>query len=807
MDTSVLKHYRLSLEEYQTICRLLDHTPSRLELVLFSALWSEHCSYKSSILHLKKLHFDSPAVVKGFGENAGVVDLGEGEKVAFKVESHNHPSMITPYYGASTGVGGILRDIFVMNARPVVLANYLCFGNNRGHSLTGLVDGVVRGISDYGNCIGIPNVTGQTEFHSDYDKNVVVNALALGYFGPEDLVMTSQASGAGNLFVYVGSRTGRDGIHGASMASESFNKDTENKKDCVQIGDPFYGKLLMEACLEVMKKNLVVAAQDMGAAGLISSSFEMVSKAKMGMNLYLDRVPLRDNTMKAEDILLSETQERVLLLVQPDNWKKVKSIFEKWSLPVCVIGEVTQDTQVKLFWKKKCLVEINPLLLTEKAPRYSRSYELWKPEYYTKDRNQTQSILLNSTKGVSSLNKSFLSKTESCLLSVLQDSRACSRRFIFQQYDQTVGAKTIKDCSFSFGVIRLPHSGRALGVCLGGRPYMMRMDCREGGKDSVIEPALQLAARGFLPLALTDGLNFGSPENKEVMTQFVACIEGIASASRSLNIPVVSGNVSLYNESEQNSISPTPVIAVTGIKDSLDIPPDSIGPVNEECDVYLLSGHQLFSKGYFGEYQKEPPLFHGSLNVEVCRQMIQILKKCSLLFPPSAVYVVGKFGLAYALARLVLHSQTGIKINTSYPYFQERLYEVVLVLNEEKATDWKKQLSEMQNTPDSTITDTTAKTNNVQERCVTTAKTSNVRERYVTTAKTNNVQERCVTTAKTNNIQERCVTTEKKLTNFKLEKIGKLIQEPYLYFNDDVSLSVDRLNEAYEMGWNQNFKN
>ena len=634
-----------------------------------------------------------------------------------------------------------MRDIFVMNARPVALANYLCFGDQRNRFLKDLVDGVVRGIGDYGNCIGIPNITGQTEFHSDYNRNVVVNALALGYFGPEDSVMTSQASGVGNLLVYVGSQTGRDGIHGASMASEAFHKDKEDKKDTVQIGDPFYGKLLMEACLEAMKKNLVVAAQDMGAAGLTSSSFEMISKAKMGMNLYLDRVPLRDITMGAEEILLSETQERVLLLVKPDNWEKLKSVFEKWSLPVCRIGELTQGPYAQLFWKDKCLVKIDPLLLTEKAPRYSRTYEIRTSKYLTEDIHETQCRLSDSLENGFLLKKPSHSKAEMYLLFILQDLTACSRRWIYQQYDQNVGTKTVRDCSFPIGVIRLPHSGRALSVCLGGRPYIMRMDCKEGGKDSVIEPALQLAVRGFSPLALTDGLNFGSPENKKIMSQFVACIEGISSASRALNVPVVSGNVSLYNESEQTSISPSPVVAVVGIKDSLEVPPVSTHPVKEEAGVYLFTAHQLFCKGYLGELQKESPRFHGSLDVKICQQLVKFLRKCSLLCPPSAVYLVGKFGLAYALARLVLHSNKGMKIKTSYSYFQERLYEIILILNKQEAKIWNTQLSKINST----------------------------------------------------------------LVNCQMEKIGTVISKPYLYLNDDISLSIDNLQESYESGWDKSF--
>ena len=704
----LLKHYRLNQQEYEMIKELLGYEPSRLELALFSALWSEHCSYKSSIVHLKKLFFDSDRVMSAMGENAGVIDLGQGEKVAFKIESHNHPSQITPYHGAATGVGGILRDVFVMNARPVALANYLCFGSPSVEHTEELLNEVVQGIGGYGNSIGIPTVTGQTEFHPSYSENVVVNALALGYFGPGDEIMSSKAKGPGNLLVYVGARTGRDGIHGASMASESFSvkqaEKKEDKKACVQIGDPFFGKLLMEACLEAMRKKLVVAAQDMGAAGLISSSFEMISKGALGMKLYLDKVPLRDSSMTAEEILLSESQERVLLLVQPDKYSELKEVFEKWELPVCVIGELKAESDVELFWKEKCIVQIAPQLLTEKAPRYNRPYSVWVAQHQTENASYAKCSLAN--KDCSDL-----------LLSLLKDARACSREFIYKQYDQRVRANTVKDCTFPFGVIRLPDSGRALALCMGGRPHIMRMDSLEGGKDTVYEPALQLATRGFQPLALTDGLNFASPEKKEVMSSFVACVEGMAQASRSLDTPVVSGNVSFYNETKDKGISPTPATAMIGIKDSLNVPGQFTQNFHSSF-IYLISAHQIFSKGMTGEFFNEDPNFHGSLNPKLCRDFIHQVLKASSLTSPLAVSVVGKFGLAYTLARMMIDRQVdlkeevvtnggrdcgndsrshghiaGMEIETCYDLFQERLYEIVVVLKEQDTAKWEKLFS------------------------------------------------------------------------------------------------------------------
>jgi phosphoribosylformylglycinamidine synthase II len=333
----------LSEAEFDKICEVLGREPEGLEWALFSALWSEHCSYKSSKVHLKKFYSQSKRVLQGFGENAGVIDLGSGEKVAFKMESHNHPSFIEPYQGAATGVGGILRDIFTMGARPIALANYLCFGRPEAPRMSYLVDGVVGGIGGYGNCVGVPTITGQTEFHSSYDGNILVNALAVGYFGESDPVVTSGAKGAGNYVVYVGAKTGRDGVHGASMASESFDEDSESKKPTVQIGDPFFEKLLIESCLEVMKKDLVVSIQDMGAAGLTSSSFEMASKGGVGFKIDLSKVPVRDTAINPEEILLSESQERMLLICEPAKIDALKAEFEKWDLDAEVIGEVKTE--------------------------------------------------------------------------------------------------------------------------------------------------------------------------------------------------------------------------------------------------------------------------------------------------------------------------------------------------------------------------------------------------------------------------------------------------------------------------------
>ena len=771
-----LKRYRLSRGEYHLIKKILGRAPKALEWPLFSALWSEHCSYKSSAVHLKKLFFKSPRVVSAFGENAGVVDLGQGEKVAFKVESHNHPSFIAPYHGAATGVGGILRDVFVMNARPILLADYLCFGLSP--KTTNLIDGVVRGIGGYGNSIGIPVVTGRTEFHSSYNKNVVVNALALGYFGPKDKVMVSKAKGPGNLLVYGGARTGRDGIHGASMASESFKKSNtvESNKPSVQIGDPFYGKLLMEACLEVIRKNLVVSAQDMGAAGLISSSFEMVTKGKLGFRLYLDKVPLRADNMTPEEILLSESQERVLLVVKPDQYKSLEKVFIKWGLPVCVIGELTKKKTAELFWKKKLLTSVRPSDLTEKAPRYHRPYY--------KQQAKKSSSAFCSTNGVipardavpvvpssafCSTNGVIPTRELAPPLGLLRSVNGRGRKSIYRQYDQRVGGSTVKDCSFPFGVVRLSSSGRALGVCMGGRPHIMRMDSLEGGKDSVLEPALQLSLRGFEPLALTDGLNFGSPENKKVMSSFVHCIEGMAQSARALKTPVVSGNVSFYNETQGKGISPAPVTGMIGIKNKLDMVSAVLPNISRAVlkktplGVYLLSAHQVFCRGLAGETQGQTSIFYGSLEPKICGKFMNKIR--ALLSTSSsvlAVRLVEKFGLAYALSCMLKESALGMKVETDYDPFQERLYEAVLILNDKAFTRWNKVFSSDENTTEGRVKKT---------------------GRGVKKA-------------------GRKKTTRNKNTDlFKLEKIGEIIEKPMFYFNKDIALSVKDITKAYSKGF------
>ena len=628
---------------------------------MFSALWSEHCSYKSSKKHLRKFAHSSPRVVSEDGENAGVIDLGRGEKIAFKMESHNHPSRITPFHGAMTGVGGILRDIIAMNARPVMLANYLCFGDPQYSITPSLVEGVVSGIGGYGNCIGIPTTTGQTNFHSSYNENILVNALAVGYYSPSDSVMTSKIKSGGGIVVYAGSRTGRDGIHGASMASESFDDQTQERKSTVQVGDPFYGKLLMESCLSAMKKKLISACQDMGAAGLISSSFEMASKSRLGMNLHLDKIPLRDSTMTPEEILLSETQERMLFICPPENYPKIEKIFNKWELPICILGEVISDRKMNLYWNKKKLASVDPLWFTEHAPVYDRPYKVWSFPNKTNEASKT-----------------LLKTGQEDLLEILKHPSACSREFIFNQYDQRVGALTARDCSFPFGAIQLPDSKRFLGLALGGRPYLLNIDASIGGKDSILHPCLQLAVQGFEPLAVTDCLNFGNPEKEDVMSQFSAVVDSMAQACKALDVPVVSGNVSFYNESSDKNIIPAPSTGVVGLKTKWSGPKDFFE--KEGSAIYLITLHQCYTNGLLAEIKNKPVCFYGDLDLKSFQIWLgKILSLCREK-EVASTRAVGKLGLAYTLFLMTLKGM-GAEIHCDLDPFQERLYEVIAVVS------------------------------------------------------------------------------------------------------------------------------
>ncbi len=649
-----LKQYRLSAEEFERIKKLLGREPQGVEWALFSALWSEHCSYKSSRVHLKKFAFKSARVLQAMGENAGVIDLGQGEKVAFKMESHNHPSFIEPYQGAATGVGGILRDIFTMGARPIALANYLCFGEPSAPRMQALVEGVVSGIAGYGNCVGVPTVTGQTEFDASYNGNILVNVLALGLFSEGEPIVTSPARGVGNLVVYVGAKTGRDGVHGASMASESFAENSASKRPTVQIGDPFFEKLLIESCIEVMHRNLVVAVQDMGAAGLTSSSFEMAAKGGVGLRLHLDKVPLRDSSVGPEEILLSESQERMLLICTPKNLAGVEEVFARWGLDAKVLGEVVPGPEIELLWKDEVICKIDPNLLIEHAPVYERAYSAWTPKHR------------NSIAGAA----------PSSLKNVVGSIEGTSREWIYRQYDQRVGVKTVRDCSDSVAVLRLPSSGRGLGLVLGCRPHVMRMDAQIGGYDAAFYPALELCAKGFQPLAMTDCLNFGNPEKPEIMSEFVASVEALAAASKLLDAPVISGNVSFYNETQNVGVTSTPATGLVGLRDSIEnIPHSHFANEGDAIFLWRMPGVSFAGGSFSGELKPAAvAAWLGEVREFVTRT------RC------SATRVVGKFGLQYALYRMCT-PELGATVemrewgNSPAAWNVETLYEIVLTVS------------------------------------------------------------------------------------------------------------------------------
>ena len=673
--TQRLLKYRLSKSDYNRLKNSLKHEPSDIELALASALWNEHCSYRSSKTHLKKFQFPTDKKTSALGENAGVVDLGQGERVAFKMESHNHPSHITPFHGAATGVGGILRDVFAMNARPIALANYLCFGSPKSVGSRERVDGVVRGIGGYGNCIGIPTLTGHTEFSESYDNNILVNAMALGLLKSKEKVMNSKARGVKNYVVYGGARTGRDGILGASMASESF-KDNQDNRPTVQIGDPFYGKQLMEATLSAMNQNLILACQDMGAAGLTCSSFEMAEKGKIGLTLHLDKVPLRDSSLSPEDILLSESQERMLFVCTPSQWEKLKKIFNKYELELVILGEILKEQKIKLYWKGKVLMDIDP--------------RQWDPPF--EDR---PSISPEPAPRIHPKNFKKEKPLKSHLLTILKTPQGRNRDFVYRQYDQRVGTRTLRDSSFPLAVIRLDETKRELAFTTGCRPHLMSVDVREGAKDAVFYPALQLSLRGFTPWAVTDCLNFGNPEKPEIMGEFVLSVESIASACKALDTPVISGNVSFYNESSAGNITPTPALVMVGLKEQQSFLSHSGFSCAGER-VYLLKDHQFCFSGLFAQILKEKTQAFGALQDELSRLFIFRVLELAQTVSLTSARVVGKFGLLYTLARMVLEKGVGFVSEQSLSFpFQERLYEIVVSVSSSEEKIFQKQVKSL----------------------------------------------------------------------------------------------------------------
>jgi phosphoribosylformylglycinamidine synthase len=581
-------NHGLTEEEYNLIVATLQRDPNHTEVGILGAMWSEHCSYKSSKIHLKKLPTKGKQVIQGPGENAGIVDLGDDLCAVFKMESHNHPSYIEPYQGAATGVGGIIRDIFTMGARPVALLDSLRFGNPDLPKTKFLIKGVVSGIADYGNCIGIPTVGGEVYFDDCYNGNPLVNVFCLG-ITKKDKIFKGYASGIGNPVIYVGSKTGRDGIQGAIMASDSFTSESEQKRPAVQVGDPFTEKLLLEACLELFETDCVVGIQDMGAAGLISSSTEMADRGQTGLDLWMEKVPRREKNMTPYEVLLSESQERMLMVLNKGKEKNAKSIFKKWGLDFSIIGEVT-DTKVLRIFDNNDLVASLPIdFITNSAPSYDRPYT--EP---VKNIKSKEDIKNNLT-------------IEETFMKVLTSPTITSKRWIFEQYDYMVRTNTMFIPLNDSAVLNIKRTNKGIAITSNCNSRYCYLDPREGAKIAVAESARNLACSGALPLAITDCLNFGNPEKPEIMWQFKESIEGMKEACLKLNTPVVSGNVSFYNETEGESVYPTPTIGMVGLIKDLD------KTVNQwfksEGDLIAILG-DTYDEIDGSEYQK---LFNGNI--------------------------------------------------------------------------------------------------------------------------------------------------------------------------------------------------
>ena len=651
----IVAEHGFSDEEYQRVLAAMGHVPNMTELGIFSVMWSEHCSYKSSRLHLKKLPTTGPQVICGPGENAGVVDIGDGpdgKKLAaiFKMESHNHPSYIEPYQGAATGVGGILRDVFTMGARPIANLNALRFGRPDHPKMRHLIDGVVRGIGGYGNCVGVPTVGGEVNFHKAYDGNILVNAMTVG-IAEQDKIFYSAASGVGNSIVYVGSKTGRDGIHGATMASADFSDDTEEKRPTVQVGDPFTEKLLIEACLELMASDAIVAIQDMGAAGLTSSSVEMASKGGVGIALDMNKVPCRETGMTPYEMMLSESQERMLMVLKPGREDFAEAIFKKWELDFAVIGHVTDTGHMVLTWNGETVCDIPLGPLADDAPLYDRPY-LTQEAYKEWAAVKPLGDIPEST------------DIGADLLKLMASPDIASRRWIWEQYDHMVGADTVQRPGGDAAVVRVHGTKKGLAMTTDCTPRYCYADPVEGGKQAVAEAYRNLCAVGAKPLAITNCLNFGNPQRPEIMAQIVGCLQGMSEACVALDMPIVSGNVSLYNESKAtgggSAILPTPAIGAIGLLDDWS-KSATIAFKGEGEDVLLIGGdtshlgQSLWLREVHGCEDGSPPpvdLAQHRIAGEIVRDLITngIV---------TAVHDVSDGGVLVALAEMALAGNVG----------------------------------------------------------------------------------------------------------------------------------------------------
>ncbi len=647
VNEKIAIEHGLKKDEYKKICDLLKRVPNITELGIFSAMWNEHCSYKSSRLHLKKLPTQGKRVIQGPGENAGVIDIEDGDAIVFKIESHNHPSFIEPYQGAATGVGGIMRDVFTMGARPIANLNSIHFGSPQNKKTKNLLRGVVHGIGGYGNCMGVPTIAGQTSFDSSYNGNILVNAMTLGLVR-KNKIFYSKAAGLDKPVIYVGSKTGRDGIHGASMASASFDEKIEEKKPTVQVGDPFTEKLLLEACLELMSGDSIIAIQDMGAAGLTSSSIEMASKGNLGIEIDLNKVPCRESKMTPYEIMLSESQERMLIILESGKEDLAKKIFDKWNLDFAVIGKTTNSRNIELFFDDKKVANIPINILVENSPMYDRK---WKKAKLPKKK-----LIKKDT-----FNKLNI---KDVLRKILSNPNVCSKEWIWQQYDHTVMGDTIQKPGGDSGVVRVHGTNKAVAATVDSSAVYCWAHPLTGGKQAVCESWRNLISVGATPIAITNCLNFGSPENEDNMGEFVECVQGIGEASEYLKFPVVSGNVSFYNQTKEVGIKPTPSIGGVGlIKNYNQMVTMEFKEINNLVMIIgKTEGHidqSLFARNILNEKNGPPPeinLFNEKNNGETLLQLI----KNDLI---KSAHDVSLGGIITAVSKMCIKGNMGIEFN------------------------------------------------------------------------------------------------------------------------------------------------
>jgi phosphoribosylformylglycinamidine synthase II len=642
---ALVAEHGLKPDEYDRILQLIGREPTITELGIFSAMWNEHCSYKSSKIHLRTLPTSGPHVIQGPGENAGVIDIGDGLAVVFKMESHNHPSYIEPYQGAATGVGGILRDVFTMGARPIAALNALSFGDVKHPKTRHLVSGVVAGVGGYGNSFGVPTVGGSVRFHSRYDGNNLVNAMAVG-IAETNKIFYAAASGVGMPIVYLGSKTGRDGIHGASMASAEFDDDSESKRPTVQVGDPFSEKLLLEACLEIMQKDCVIAIQDMGAAGLTCSAVEMGAKGDLGVVLDLDKVPTREAAMSAYEMMLSESQERMLMVLKPEKEAEAEAIFRKWGLDFAIVGETTPDKRFRVRHNGVELVDLPIKELGDEAPVYDRPHTT-QPRLPVLDPASIEPPMAHAD---------ALEKLMTC-------PDLASRRWVWEQYDHLILGNTVQRPGGDAGVVRVLNGPKGLAMTTDVTPRYCEADPFEGGKQAVAETWRNLSAVGAKPMALTDNLNFGNPERPEIMGQFVGCVQGIAAACKALEFPVVSGNVSLYNETNGRAILPTPSIGGVGLLEDFTKSASIAFKAADELIVLLGEtkgwiGQSLYLREICGKEEGAPP----QVDLMAERRTGDFVRGLIDEQSVTAVHDISDGGLVVAIAEMALAGNIGARL-------------------------------------------------------------------------------------------------------------------------------------------------